>query len=723
MAGKDYNHLFKLLIIGDSNVGKSSLLLRFADNSFSGSYITTIGVDFKIRTVDIEGERVKLQIWDTAGQERFRTITSTYYRNTHGVIIVYDVTNQESFINVKRWLNEISQNCDNVCKILVGNKNDDPSKKQVDSQDAQRFGESVGVRVFETSAKENINVEEMFMSFTHMVLRAKKTNSSHDEIETNADSLTAVLPGEERTDRMKMAAESDVLCEIEVLQSIYLEELRVSPKSDRDWDVSVDLYPSTAEDCLSQFVRLTLTLTLDSQYPSSPPTISIHNPRGLSDDKLLSVQQCLEAEAQACLGTPVLYQLIEKAKEILTESNIPHGNCVICLYGFKDGEAFTKTSCYHYFHSHCLGRYITHSESELREREKELEEDKSRGRMEGEELSVVCPVCREPLTYDLEILLNSPAPQFPKAEGTILGTEFQKKWAELQSILERQREKGGVIDPEVESNRFLIHINEATADASSIGPDPDSPLNPSLPSTVPLSTNRVTASQGPQLSGHSQCRTGSGNRRRGQWKWSRRRETQREYREKPSSLTEEGVAKLTLSSGNRFELKGGAAVTHDDQLEVRVNDNHQDLMVRPNQSEKTEAEECVNIGQSEAVACDGHEQTMNQSYPDNCKSNNQSDSAVPGRGRGQRYSQWGRGRRRGSGQQPRHFEERNIHSLDQSDTPRDSVHHRGGRGFGYRGRRGGDHNAHFRGGGANRKNGRGFTRREVEKEVATDGGL
>uniref|UniRef100_A0A672FHQ0 Ras-related protein Rab-35-like n=1 Tax=Salarias fasciatus TaxID=181472 RepID=A0A672FHQ0_SALFA len=113
MAGKDYNHLFKLLIIGDS-----SQYLRPAAALASRSYITTIGVDFKIRTVDIEGERVKLQIWDTAGQERFRTITSTYYRNTHGVIIVYDVTNPESFVNVKRWLNEISQNCDTVCKIL-----------------------------------------------------------------------------------------------------------------------------------------------------------------------------------------------------------------------------------------------------------------------------------------------------------------------------------------------------------------------------------------------------------------------------------------------------------------------------------------------------------------------------------------------------------------------------------------------------------------------------
>ncbi|XP_059911082.1 ras-related protein Rab-35b isoform X3 [Gadus macrocephalus] len=115
---RDYDYLFKLLIIGDSGVGKSSLLLRFADNTFSGNYITTIGVDFKIRTVEINGEKVKLQIWDTAGQERFRTITSTYYRGTHGVIVVYDVTSAESFVNVKRWLHEINQNCDDVCRIL-----------------------------------------------------------------------------------------------------------------------------------------------------------------------------------------------------------------------------------------------------------------------------------------------------------------------------------------------------------------------------------------------------------------------------------------------------------------------------------------------------------------------------------------------------------------------------------------------------------------------------
>ncbi|CAG9767709.1 unnamed protein product [Ceutorhynchus assimilis] len=170
---RDYDHLFKLLIIGDSGVGKSSLLLRFADNTFTGSYITTIGVDFKIKTVTIDGQKVKLQIWDTAGQERFRTITSTYYRGTHGVVIVYDVTNGETFANVKRWLHEIDQNCEVVNRVLVGNKNDTPDRKVVLTEDAQRFADTMNIKLFETSAKDNINVEDMFMSITRLVLRSK----------------------------------------------------------------------------------------------------------------------------------------------------------------------------------------------------------------------------------------------------------------------------------------------------------------------------------------------------------------------------------------------------------------------------------------------------------------------------------------------------------------------------------------------------------------------
>jgi len=159
----EYDYLFKLLLIGDSGVGKSCLLLRFADDTYTESYISTIGVDFKIRTIDLDGKTVKLQIWDTAGQERFRTITSSYYRGAHGIIIVYDVTDKESFNNVKHWISEIDKYAaDGVNKLLVGNKCDLASKKVVAYDEAKELADSLGVRFMETSAKNAHNVEQAF---------------------------------------------------------------------------------------------------------------------------------------------------------------------------------------------------------------------------------------------------------------------------------------------------------------------------------------------------------------------------------------------------------------------------------------------------------------------------------------------------------------------------------------------------------------------------------
>ncbi|KAJ8755944.1 hypothetical protein K2173_024489 [Erythroxylum novogranatense] len=161
----EYDYLFKLLLIGDSGVGKSCLLLRFADDSYIESYISTIGVDFKIRTVEQDGKTIKLQIWDTAGQERFRTITSSYYRGAHGIIIVYDVTDEESFSNVKTWLAEIDKFAtDNVNKLLVGNKCDLTSKRVVSYETAKAFADDIGIPFLETSAKSATNVEEAFMT-------------------------------------------------------------------------------------------------------------------------------------------------------------------------------------------------------------------------------------------------------------------------------------------------------------------------------------------------------------------------------------------------------------------------------------------------------------------------------------------------------------------------------------------------------------------------------
>ncbi|MCJ8748204.1 hypothetical protein PDJAM_G00162030 [Pangasius djambal] len=163
----EYDYLFKLLLIGDSGVGKSCLLLRFADDTYTESYISTIGVDFKIRTIELDGKTIKLQIWDTAGQERFRTITSSYYRGAHGIIVVYDVTDQDSFNNVKQWLQEIDRYAsENVNKLLVGNKCDLTTKKVVEytTAKAREFADSLGIPFLEASAKNSTNVEQAFMT-------------------------------------------------------------------------------------------------------------------------------------------------------------------------------------------------------------------------------------------------------------------------------------------------------------------------------------------------------------------------------------------------------------------------------------------------------------------------------------------------------------------------------------------------------------------------------
>jgi len=173
------DYLFKLLLIGDSGVGKSCLLLRFADDTYTESYISTIGVDFKIRTIELDGKTIKLQIWDTAGQERFRTITSSYYRGAHGIIVVYDVTDNESFNNVKQWLHEIDRYaCENVNKLLVGNKSDLTAKRVVSTEQGKEFADSLGIEFLETSAKTAQNVEQAFLTMASQIKARMKTQPS-----------------------------------------------------------------------------------------------------------------------------------------------------------------------------------------------------------------------------------------------------------------------------------------------------------------------------------------------------------------------------------------------------------------------------------------------------------------------------------------------------------------------------------------------------------------
>ena len=193
LAGdKDHDHQFKLLIVGNSSVGKSAILLRFADDKYDESYVSTIGIDFKVRSIDIDGTRVKMQIWDTAGQEKFRTIGTAYYRNTHGVILVYDVTSKESFLSMERWLQEIKKNCGNTSYkiVLVGNKDDNPNLKKISTDEASEFAKQMGIPLFETSAKENINVEEMFYAIAKMMVDTKNTKTLARQKEKEIDNDT-----------------------------------------------------------------------------------------------------------------------------------------------------------------------------------------------------------------------------------------------------------------------------------------------------------------------------------------------------------------------------------------------------------------------------------------------------------------------------------------------------------------------------------------------------
>jgi Ras-related protein Rab-8A len=157
-----YDYLIKLLIIGDSGVGKTCFLLRFSDDNFTASHLTTIGIDFKLKTMEIDGKTIKLQIWDTAGQERFRTITQTYYKGAMGIILAYDCTDENSFNNIRNWVQQIKMHAsDNVSKVLIGNKCDRPDKK-ITTEQGEALAQELGIKFFETSAKTNINVNETF---------------------------------------------------------------------------------------------------------------------------------------------------------------------------------------------------------------------------------------------------------------------------------------------------------------------------------------------------------------------------------------------------------------------------------------------------------------------------------------------------------------------------------------------------------------------------------
>ena len=166
----------KILLIGDSQVGKTSLLLKYTEHVFPEEHIATIGVEYKDKFIVKDNYNIRLQIWDTAGQERFHSITKNIYRNANGVLFVYDITNQESFNNIKNWIKDLQNVGNDIKGVIIGNKLDLDQKRDVSKEDLEEIGKKNQMPFLETSAKQNINVNEGFDLLVNELLKGKKEN-------------------------------------------------------------------------------------------------------------------------------------------------------------------------------------------------------------------------------------------------------------------------------------------------------------------------------------------------------------------------------------------------------------------------------------------------------------------------------------------------------------------------------------------------------------------
>ncbi|CAK7330773.1 unnamed protein product [Dovyalis caffra] len=199
------DYVFKIVLIGDSAVGKSQLLARFARNEFNLDSKATIGVEFQTKTLVVDHKTVKAQIWDTAGQERYRAVTSAYYRGAVGAMLVYDITKRQSFDHVAKWLEELRDHADNnIVIMLIGNKSDLGTLKVVPTEDAKEFAQKENLFFMETSALEATNVESAFLSVLTEIYRviSKKALIANDEHESEGSSsllkgTKIVVPGQE----------------------------------------------------------------------------------------------------------------------------------------------------------------------------------------------------------------------------------------------------------------------------------------------------------------------------------------------------------------------------------------------------------------------------------------------------------------------------------------------------------------------------------------------
>ena len=162
---------YKVLLLGNSSVGKTCILIRFSEDTFNDNYEVTIGLNYRIKTITLDNTPIKMQIWDTSGEEKFKAIAKNFYRGAHGVLLIYDICQKSSFLDVKGWIEQIIENTDNddIVMILCGNKNDMEKERVISKEEGENLAKNYGIPFFECSAKNNINIDEIFNTMANNI--------------------------------------------------------------------------------------------------------------------------------------------------------------------------------------------------------------------------------------------------------------------------------------------------------------------------------------------------------------------------------------------------------------------------------------------------------------------------------------------------------------------------------------------------------------------------
>jgi len=210
MKNNKYDYLLKILILGESNVGKTCLLSRFIDDTFTLNHINTFGIEFKTKIINLNDKIIKYQIWDTSGLERFRRVTESYYKNVNGIIIVYDITDQKSFKSINKWIiKQINNNAKNdIVKVLVGNKTD-KEDRVISKEEGENLAKDLGMKFFETSAKQNNNIKQLFDYFNQVFFPKKKIEE--DEFIVIGSSNEITIKNEEEVCLKKIIEELKII--------------------------------------------------------------------------------------------------------------------------------------------------------------------------------------------------------------------------------------------------------------------------------------------------------------------------------------------------------------------------------------------------------------------------------------------------------------------------------------------------------------------------------